>query len=62
MKKIIALFLALTMIFALCACGTKTETPAAPAAEESAAPAAEESAAPAADLSLRRLKARPQRS
>ena len=49
MKKIIALFLALTMIFALCACGTKTETPAAPAAEESAAPAAEESAAPAAD-------------
>ena len=48
MKKIIALLLALTMVFALCACGSKTEAPAAqaPAAE---APAAEAPAAPAAD-------------
>ena len=45
MKKILALVLALCMVFALCACGAKTETPAAeaPAAE---APAAE---APAAE-------------
>ena len=27
MKKIIALLLALTMVFALCACGAKTEEP-----------------------------------
>ena len=35
MKKILALILALSMVFALCACGSKTETPAAdaPAAE-----------------------------
>ena len=35
MKKILALVLALCMVFALCACGAKTETPAAeaPAAE-----------------------------
>ena len=49
MKKILALLLALTMVFALCACGAKTEAPA-PAAEEPAAPAeapAEEPAAPA---------------
>ena len=40
MKKILALVLALCMVFALCACGAKTEAPAAeaPAAE---APAAE---------------------
>lgn len=40
MKKLIALLLAVVMVFALCACGTKTEAPAAeaPAAE---APAAE---------------------
>ena len=44
MKKILALVLALCMVFALCACGAKTEAPAeAPAAE---APAAE---APAAE-------------
>ena len=47
MKKLIALLLALVMVFALAACGAKTET-AAPAAEEAApaeaAPAAEEPA------------------
>ena len=45
MKKYLALILALCMVFALCACGSKTEAPAAeaPAAE---APAAE---APAAE-------------
>ena len=52
MKKILALLLALCMVFALCACGSSTET-AAPAAEEPAAeePAAEEPAveAPAAE-------------
>ncbi|MBQ2960524.1 MAG: ABC transporter substrate-binding protein [Oscillospiraceae bacterium] len=44
MKKLIALLLALTMVFALCACGAKEEAPAAaPAApaEEAAAPAEE---------------------
>ncbi len=49
MKKLLALVLALAMVFALCACGAKTEEPAAkeePAAETPAeAPAAE----PAAD-------------
>ena len=53
MKKIFALLLALCMVFALCACGSKTETPApepteAPAVEEPAPteePAAEEPAA-----------------
>ena len=59
MKKIIALLLALTMVFALCACGTKTEAPAEEPAEEvveevveEAAPveeAVEEPAAPAVD-------------
>ncbi|MBQ2960628.1 MAG: substrate-binding domain-containing protein [Oscillospiraceae bacterium] len=55
MKKIIALLLALTMVFALCACGTKTEAPAEEPAEEvveEAAPVeevAEEPAAPAVD-------------
>ena len=48
MKKIIALLMALCMVLALCACGAKTEAPAAdaPAAD---APAA---AAPAAGSSL----------
>ena len=44
MKKIIALLLALTMVFALCACGTKTEAPAEEPAEapaEEAAPVEE---------------------
>ena len=45
MKKIIAMLLALVMVFALCACGQQAAPAAAPAAEE--APAAE--AAPAAD-------------
>ena len=45
MKKILALVLALCMVFALCACGQQAAAPAAaPAAE---APAAEEAAAPA---------------
>ena len=50
MKKILALLLALTMVFALCACGAKTEAPAPAAEEPAAAPAeapAEEPAAPA---------------
>ncbi|MBR6354087.1 MAG: BMP family ABC transporter substrate-binding protein, partial [Oscillospiraceae bacterium] len=42
MKKILALLLALTMIFALAACGKKAESAPAPAAE--AAPAAEPAA------------------
>lgn len=41
MKKIIAMLLALVMVFALCACGSQ------PAAEQTQAPAAEESKAPA---------------
>ena len=52
MKKTVSLLLAMIMIFALCACGTKSEAPAAteaPAAESTAEaaaePAAEESAA-----------------
>lgn len=45
MKKILALVLALVMVLALAACGSKTE---APAAEEPAAPAADAPAAPAA--------------
>lgn len=47
MKKILALLMALCMVFALCACGSSSSAPAAeteaPAAEE-AAPAAEETA------------------
>lgn len=45
MKKILALALALCMIFALCACGKQ----AAPAAQEAAPAAAAEEAAPAAE-------------
>ncbi len=53
MKKLLALLLAAVMVLALCACGAKTEDPAAdaPAAEETAAPDANapgEDAAPAA--------------
>lgn len=44
MKRLIALALALIMVFALVACGQQTETPAAPA-EEPAAPAAAATAA-----------------
>ena len=49
MKKILALVLALCMVFALCACGQKaavpaTETAAEPAAETAAEPAAEPAA------------------
>ena len=53
MKKTLALLLALTMVFALCACGQSsapaaaTAAPAAPAAEPAAAPAAEPAAEPA---------------
>ncbi len=52
MKKLLALLLAAVMVLALCACGAKTEEPAAdaPAAEETAAPDANvpgEAAAPA---------------
>ena len=61
MKKIIALLLALVMVFALVACAAKTDAPAEetkteePAAtettttEETAEPAAEETAEPAAE-------------
>ena len=50
MKKIIALLLALTMVFSLAACGggAKSEEAAAPASQEAAAPASQEAAAPAA--------------
>ncbi len=48
MKKILALVLALCMVFALCACGQTAATDK-PAAEETQAPAAEESSAPAAE-------------
>ena len=41
MKKLIALLLALSMVFALCACGAKEEAPAAAPAEKADAPAAE---------------------
>ena len=34
MKKILAMLLAVVMVFALCACGAKTEAPAAPEAEK----------------------------
>ena len=56
MKKIVALLLALVMVFALCACGAKTEAPAAeaPAAE---APAEE---APAAAGSVYYLNFKPE--
>ena len=51
MKKLIALLLAAVMVFALCACGAKTEAPAAeaPAAE---APAAEAPAAPVVKVGI----------
>ena len=58
MKKILALLLALCMVFALAACGGNTEAPKTeePAAEEPAAeaPAAEEPAAevPAAEAAV----------
>ena len=45
MKKIISILLALTLVFALAACGSSASAPAstaAPAAEEASAPAAEE--------------------
>ena len=45
MKKTIALFLALVMVFALCACGQTN----APAAEESKAPEADATEAPATE-------------
>ena len=47
MKKIVALLLALTMVFALCACGQQSAPAAAPAATE--APKAEEKAEEKAD-------------
>lgn len=49
MKKIIALVLSLVMVFALCACGAKTETPAAAPAAEAPAAAAPAAEAPAAE-------------
>ena len=39
MKKYLALLLALVMVFALCACGSKNETPAPAGSEDAAAPA-----------------------
>ena len=42
MKRVIAILLALAMVFALCACGAKEEAPAAQSGE-AAAPAAEAS-------------------
>ena len=49
MKKLLALLLALVMVFSLCACGAKEEAPAAPAEEAPAAPAEEAPAAPVAE-------------
>ena len=47
MKKLIALLLALLMVFSLVACGAKEEAPAAPAEEEKVeAPAEEKEEAP----------------
>ncbi len=40
MKKYLALLLALVMVFALCACGSKNETPAPAGSDDAAAPAA----------------------
>ena len=40
MKKYLALLLALVMVFALCACGSKNEAPAAEGSADAAAPAA----------------------
>ena len=39
MKKYLALLLALVMVFALCACGSKNETPAPAGSDDAAAPA-----------------------
>ena len=52
MKKIIALLMALCMVFALCACG-QSETPAEDAAE---APAEDAAEAPAQETALADLK------
>ncbi len=49
MKKILALILALVMVMALCACGSKEETTEAPAAEAPVAEAATAAEAPAAE-------------
>lgn len=60
MKKALAMLLALTMILALCACGSKPEAPAATEAPAAEAPAAEAPAAEApvdyASMSLDELK------
>ena len=52
MKKILALALALCMIFALAACGQSAAPAAAPAAEPAAAPAVEPAAEAAADIQV----------
>ncbi len=56
MKKLIALLLALAMVFAMVACGAKEEAAAPAAKEEAAAPAAteaaKEEAAPAAGITI----------
>ena len=56
MKKILAMLLALCMVFALCACGSSTTTDAtateAPAAEETTAEEATETAADGATGSV----------
>ena len=48
MKKILAIALALCMVFGIVACAAKTEAPAAAPAAEPAAPAAAPAAEPAA--------------
>ena len=58
MKKILALILALTMVFALCACGAKTEAPAAAPAAPADTPAEAPAEAPAAPANaLEKIKA-----
>lgn len=49
MKKIMALLLALTMVFALCACGNSTPAPAAASTDAGAPAASSDAAAPAAE-------------
>ena len=50
MKKIIAMLLALVMLFALCACAQTTPAPAEPTAAPAAEPAAEPAEEPAEEI------------
>lgn len=52
MKKLLAMILAVCMVFALCACGTKTETPAAPVETTAPAEQSEKSWEPDGSITL----------